>query len=73
MYISIVSLIVNDVDRAADLYTKNVGWEKTMDVPMGERPLGDGRTRRRADLIHLCLSPPQRRLTKRPAASPASS
>jgi lactoylglutathione lyase len=36
MYISIVSLIVNDVDRAADFYTKKLGWEKTMDVPMGE-------------------------------------
>ena len=36
MYISVVSLFVNDVDRAVDFYTKKLGWEKTMDVPMGE-------------------------------------
>ena len=39
MYISVVTLYVNDVDRAADFYTKKLGWEKTMDVSMGE----DGR------------------------------
>jgi len=36
MYISVVSLFVNDIDRAVDFYTKKLGWEKTMDVPMGE-------------------------------------
>ena len=36
MYISVVSLFVNDVDRAADFYVQKLGWEKTMDVPMGE-------------------------------------
>jgi predicted enzyme related to lactoylglutathione lyase len=36
MYISIVTLYVNDVDRAIDFYTKKLGWEKTMDVPMGD-------------------------------------
>lgn len=36
MYISVVTLIVDDVDRAVDFYTKKLGWEKTMDVPMGE-------------------------------------
>jgi lactoylglutathione lyase len=36
MYISVVSLFVNDVDRAVDFYTNKLGWEKTMDVPMGE-------------------------------------
>jgi lactoylglutathione lyase len=36
MYISVVTLFVNDVDRAVDFYTKKLGWEKTMDVPMGE-------------------------------------
>jgi len=36
MYISVVTLYVNDVDRAIDFYTKKLGWEKTMDVPMGE-------------------------------------
>ena len=36
MYISVVTLFVNDVDRAIDFYTKKLGWEKTMDVPMGD-------------------------------------
>ncbi len=36
MYISVVSLPVNDIDRAVDFYTKKLGWEKTMDVAMGE-------------------------------------
>jgi lactoylglutathione lyase len=36
MYISVVSVFVNDIDRAVDFYTKKLGWEKTMDVPMGE-------------------------------------
>ena len=39
MYISVVTLPVSDVDRAVDFYTKTLGWEKTMDVSMGE----DGR------------------------------
>jgi predicted enzyme related to lactoylglutathione lyase len=36
MYISVVTLFVNDIDRAIDFYTKKLGWEKTMDAPMGE-------------------------------------
>jgi catechol 2,3-dioxygenase-like lactoylglutathione lyase family enzyme len=36
MYISVVSVLVNDVDRAVDFYCDKLGWEKTMDVPMGE-------------------------------------
>jgi lactoylglutathione lyase len=36
MYISVVSLPVSDVDRAIDFYTKKLGWDKTMDAPMGE-------------------------------------
>ncbi|MGZ3551834.1 MAG: VOC family protein [Vulcanimicrobiaceae bacterium] len=36
MYISIVTLFVNDVDRAIDFYTNKLGWEKTMDAPMGD-------------------------------------
>ena len=36
MYISVISVLVNDVDRAVDFYTNKLGWEKTMDVPMGE-------------------------------------
>jgi predicted enzyme related to lactoylglutathione lyase len=35
MYISVVTLFVRDVDRAIDFYTKKLGWEKTMDEPMG--------------------------------------
>lgn len=36
MYISVVTVYVTDVDRAVDFYTKKLGWDKTMDVPMGE-------------------------------------
>ena len=36
MYISVVTLTVDDVDRAVDFYTQKLGWEKTMDVPMGD-------------------------------------
>ncbi len=36
MYISVVTLYVNDVDRAINFYTKKLGWEKTMDAPMGD-------------------------------------
>ncbi len=36
MYISVVTLYVNDIDRAIDFYTKKLGWEKTMDAPMGD-------------------------------------
>jgi lactoylglutathione lyase len=36
MYISVVTLYVNDIDRTVEFYTKKLGWEKTMDVPMGE-------------------------------------
>ena len=39
MYISVITLFVNDVDRAINFYTKKLGWNKTMDVSMGE----DGR------------------------------
>jgi lactoylglutathione lyase len=36
MYISVLTLNVSDIDRAVDFYTKKLGWEKTMDVSMGE-------------------------------------
>ena len=36
MYISVVTLFVEDIDRAVDFYTGKLGWDKTMDVPMGE-------------------------------------
>jgi predicted enzyme related to lactoylglutathione lyase len=36
MYISVVTLLVNDVDRAINFYTKKLGWDKTMDAPMGD-------------------------------------
>lgn len=36
MYISVVTLLVDDIDRAVDFYTKKLGWEKTMDVDMGD-------------------------------------
>lgn len=36
MYISAVALVVKDLDRAIDFYTKKLGWEKTMDSPMGD-------------------------------------
>jgi lactoylglutathione lyase len=36
MYISVVTLYVEDVDRAIEFYTKKLGWTKTMDETMGE-------------------------------------
>ena len=36
MYISVITVLVNDPDRAVDFYTQKLGWKKTMDVPMGE-------------------------------------
>lgn len=36
MYISVVTLYVANADRAIDFYTKKLGWQKTMDAPMGE-------------------------------------
>lgn len=36
MYISVVTLFVEDIDRTVDFYTQKLGWEKTMDAPMGE-------------------------------------
>jgi predicted enzyme related to lactoylglutathione lyase len=36
VYISVVTVFVNDMERAIDFYTKKLGWNKTMDVPMGE-------------------------------------
>jgi predicted enzyme related to lactoylglutathione lyase len=36
MYISVVTLVVDDLERAIEFYTKKLGWEKTMDAPMGE-------------------------------------
>jgi predicted enzyme related to lactoylglutathione lyase len=36
MYIAVVSLYVDDVDRAIEFYTGKLGWQKTMDAPMGE-------------------------------------
>ena len=36
MYISVVTLFVNDVDRAINFYTQKLGWEKTRDAPMGD-------------------------------------
>jgi lactoylglutathione lyase len=36
MYISVITLYVDDVDRAIDFYTSKLGWQKTMDAPMGE-------------------------------------
>ena len=35
MYISVVTLFVNDIDRAIRFYTEKLAWEKTMDAPMG--------------------------------------
>ncbi len=46
MYISVVSVFVNDMDRAVDFYTKKLGWMKTMDVPMG------------ADMRWVTVAPP---------------
>jgi predicted enzyme related to lactoylglutathione lyase len=39
MKIAVVTLFVEDVDRAIDFYTQKLGWVKTNDAPMGE----DGR------------------------------
>src|SRR5580693_8151429 len=36
MYISVVTLFVEEIDRAVEFYTRKIGWEKTMDVSMGE-------------------------------------
>ena len=36
MYISTVTLLVKDLNRAIDFYTQKLGWEKTMDAPMGD-------------------------------------
>ncbi len=36
MYISVVMIRVDDIERAIDFYTHQLGWEKTMDAPMGE-------------------------------------
>ena len=36
MYISVVTLFVEDLDRAIEFYTSKLGWTKTMDEPMGE-------------------------------------
>ena len=36
MYIGVVTLCVDDLDRAIDFYTSKLGWEKTMDVAMGD-------------------------------------
>jgi lactoylglutathione lyase len=36
MYISVLKLAVVDVDRAVDFYVNKLGWEKTMDVDMGD-------------------------------------
>lgn len=36
MYISVVTVFVDDVDRAVNFYTQKLGWAKTMDVPMGD-------------------------------------
>lgn len=35
MYISVVNLIVDNLDRAILFYTHVLGWQKTMDAPMG--------------------------------------
>jgi predicted enzyme related to lactoylglutathione lyase len=37
MYISVVSVLVNDVNRAIDFYCNKLGWEKTADVAMDEQ------------------------------------
>ena len=36
MYISVVTLPVTDYDRAIMFYVNLLGWEKTMDMPMGD-------------------------------------
>src|SRR5579872_507676 len=60
MYISVVALQVADLDRAIEFYTKKLGWEKTMDAPMGEdrwvtvAPPGEGKV-----AFTLDLDPPK--------------
>ena len=50
MRISVVALMVSDLDRAIGFYTHTLGWEKTMDAPMGDErwvtvaPRGEGAT-----------------------------
>jgi len=36
MHIGIVTLYVNDQDRAKEFYTKQLGWEVRDDAPMGD-------------------------------------
>jgi predicted enzyme related to lactoylglutathione lyase len=36
MYVGIVTLFVNDQDRAKKFYTETLGWEVRDDAPMGE-------------------------------------
>jgi predicted enzyme related to lactoylglutathione lyase len=36
MHISVVTLHVSDLERAIAFYTDKLGWEKTMDAPMGD-------------------------------------
>jgi predicted enzyme related to lactoylglutathione lyase len=36
MYISVINLMVDDLDRAIGFYTKTLGWQKLMDEPMGD-------------------------------------
>ncbi len=36
MYISVINVVTSDLDRAIEFYTKTLGWEKTMDQPMGD-------------------------------------
>ena len=36
VYVSVVTVFVSDMERAIDFYTKKLGWNKTMVVPMGE-------------------------------------
>jgi predicted enzyme related to lactoylglutathione lyase len=57
MYISVVTLPVKDLDRAINFYTNTLGWEKTMDVSMGDdsrwvtvAPSGEGKTAFTLDL-----------------------
>ena len=35
MFISVVTVFVDDMERAIDFYTRALGWNKTMDVPLG--------------------------------------
>lgn len=49
MYISVVTVFVNDMERAIKFYTEKLGWTKTMDVPMG------------ADMRWVTVAPPGER------------